>query len=202
LDFLPQLPDVFLGAEVELDIGDTQIAVEADISLDDDYEDGKKRTAREEFEEWTTPRILRIPFGMNVTGAVGGNASLICDLPSVGRKLEIKRIYLNLAAPVSQSLPTGLDIYLVAQPAGFNVGGPNPTDPLNLSAASILWSWKGSVLPIQQTWGRNEVVVYSPENVYLVAWTGGAVAAFTMAGNLQVVDTPLNLVNDKLASAR
>lgn len=185
---VPELPDVFLGGAVELDVGDEQIAIEAGISINDDDNDALKRANHAANVEWYTPRNLRIPFGLNVSGAVGGSAFPITDLPHVGRKLEIKRIYLNLSQPVSQSLPN-VEVYLIGQPSGFNTGGVNPTDPLNLSSANIIASWKQS-LPIQQTWGRNEAVIYNPENLILALWVGSGTTAFTLSGNIQVIDSP------------
>lgn len=184
------LPVIGLGASVELEVGGYELDLDASVELNGHDKSALERANRAAHTEWYAPRTMRIPFALNITGAVGGSAFPITPVAQ-GRKLELKRIYINIAAPVSQGGPGTVELYLVAQPSGFNTGGPNPTDPLNLSSANIIHSWKQAP-PMIQTWGRFEAVVYPPEMVMLVAWVGGSTSAFQLAGNLSVLDTPFD----------
>lgn len=158
--------------------------VELDVGFDPDSND-QKHARRLALLERYTPRYIKTPIGVNVP-ATGAAAQIVSDSPSMGRRVEIRRLYLDLAAPIAANgtvvtEPTTITVFLVADP------GNAPLVPFNISAANILWRW--NVFPILQAWGSHELPVDYPDNIYLLA-SNTAGTAVALAGTCQMTDFP------------
>src|SRR5215472_9176431 len=147
------LPDVDLGGTVELDIGKTALSVSADIGIETDKD--HKDADRAAFMERYTPRFIRYPLGGNAPA--GGVAVYpVSDDPSIGRRLEVHRFYLDIAIPIVgtgiATKPTTVSAFLcVATPAQVSA----------LSSFNVLTS-SVNTSPVDKGWGTRQVIVVPP----------------------------------------
>lgn len=79
---------------------------------------------------------------------------------------------------------SNIGIYLVGDTGGAAAVNINPQ---NLSSASVLRFW--NTLPVDTTFGRQEIIIQHPENLYLVISSFMA-SPIVVAGNIQTVDMP------------
>lgn len=172
-DFLPEL-DFSAGIAARVQIGDT------------DEVHHRTSAHRAAFIERLTPRLIKLPVGIQVP-ATGAAFQFVADLPSLGRRLEIRRFHLDLAQPLTAAgvpvvEPTTLTVFLVADPGGA-LSIPNFT------SAAVLRRY--TTLPIDDTYSKQSVIATYPENLWVVVSNNAGVAV-SLAGNIQVTDMASN----------
>lgn len=145
---------------------------------------GRDKTAlKRALIERYAPRYFRPGIGLAIP-ANGSAFQFITDSPNSGRRLEVKRLHLDIAQPIVSNAPvtepTTVTIYLVADP-----GNAVASISQFLHSASVIRRW--TTLPIDYEWTSGSGMVYHPENLWIIA-TNVSGSAITLAGNIQLID--------------
>jgi hypothetical protein len=109
--------------------------------------------------EYVTPRIIRVPVGLRAD-----QAYTVVGGPAQGRQWHIRRVHLE----GEYELP----VYLYSDES--------------ISPVSQLWEFTEA--PLQETWGREEMVIFHPD--VLVVATNESTPGDVLGGQVQVVDMP------------
>lgn len=128
------------------------------ILLDSKFDEILRAIDKSARVEGGTPRILRLPVGLTADrqyALLGG--------PAQGRQWHVRRAHFS-GAGTAISFPVTM------------------YSDESLSASSALWEFDEA--PAQETWSREEMVLFHPDVLVVTAGSAGSV----LAGHVQVVD--------------